>query len=279
MYRHFLFPLLLLLTAPLPYPAPPLRLETSRIVTSSASPRLSSLLRLTTLDSAKLFRYQLQFNAYHVQGLVVSDTVLFVTAVDRLRRQGWLFQVHRASGRLMQAVELTEGLRIHPGGLSFDGRWLWIPNATYDPHGSTRILALSPQDLSVQHSFTVQHHVSLLAADSQGRLYGSDWNSQYFFVWDFAGRLLVRVPNPTKVAYQDCKLVDAYLLCGGYRDLWKGVLDLIDPENWRLVHRIPVGRTRWGWPLTREGLAVYGDTLYLLPYDGQGEVLAFPISG
>jgi len=280
MLRHAPLPLLLLLlTAPLPYPGTSSQRETLPSLRTSGTSKLFLLLHLAILDATSFSRYPLQFNAYHVQGLEIVDTLLFVTAVDRIHRRGWLFQVHRASGRLLRAVELTEGPRIHPGGLSFDGRWLWIPNATYDAHGSTRILAISPQDLSVHHSFIVHHHVSLLAADNQGRLYGTDWNSQYFFVWNAEGQLLARIPSPTDVAYQDCKMIETYLLCGGYRGLWKGVIDLFDPENWHLVHRVLAGRTRWGWPLTREGLALYGDTLYLLPYDGQGELLAFSLSG
>lgn len=225
-------------------------------------------------------RLPLHFPAHHTQGLVVTDTAFFITAVDLWRRRGWLFRVRRDTGRPTQRVDLTEAARIHPGGLSFDGRWLWVPNATYDRHGATRILALRPDDLRVAHSFVVPHHVSLVAADGQGRLYGTDWNSKHFYVWDHAGNLLERVASPTGVAYQDCQVVAEHLLCGGYRNPYRGMIDLIDPVRWRLVHRINAGRTAAGLLLTREGLAFHDDRLYLLPGDGHlADVLAFRLAG
>ncbi|ACY48155.1 hypothetical protein Rmar_1265 [Rhodothermus marinus DSM 4252] len=263
-----LTPILLLLST-LSLPAPP-----GSAPPSSELP--ASIVRHRLPDPT--VRFPLRFDAYHVQGLVVTDTAFFITAVDRRERRGWIFRVARASGRPTLRRELTEGERIHPGGLAFDGRLLWVPSAPYHPGGPSRILALSPDDFSVVHSFSAPRHISLLAADPEGRLVGTDWDSRHFYIWDPSGRLLAQFPSPTGVAYQDCQFVERLLLCGGYHRLFQGVLDWIDLESRRLVQRLPVGRTRQGWPLTREGLALHRDTLYLLPYDGAGDVLAFALN-
>lgn len=223
-------------------------------------------------------RYALRFDAHHVQGLVVTDTAFFITAVDRRQRRGWIFGVSRKTGYLTRSRELTDGERIHPGGLAFDGHLLWIPNAPYHPNGPSRLPALSPLDFSVVHSFLTPPHISLLAVDPQGYLVGTDWNSRHFYVWDRSGRLRKRFRNPTGVAYQDCQFVAQQLLCGGYHRFWQGVIDWIDLENHQLLNRLQTGRTWQGWPLTREGLALHRDTLYLLPYDGAGYVLAFALN-
>lgn len=225
-------------------------------------------------------RRLLGFDPHHVQGLAVTDSSIFVTAVQLWPLRGWLFELDRLTHALLRKKELTEGTYVHPGGLSFDGRRLWIPLAQYRPGGATRILAVSAATLAIVQRLHVDDHVSLLAADGRGRLYGTDWDSQFFYAWDAEGhRLLQRFRTPTGVAYQDCEHRDGQLICGGYRD-GAGTIDVIDPHRQAVVRRLRVGKTERGRPLTREGLSVHGRTVYLLPEGGDASTMrTFALAG
>ena len=150
-----------------------------------------------------------------------------------------------------------------------DGAYLWIPNAEYDRDGPTEILAFDTQSLELSRTFNVNDHISLIASNGRDRLYGTNWDSVNFYVWDWDGVLIEMVANPTSVAYQDCDFSDPYLICGGTRENSRnGTIDFIDPRSWTLAFRIEIGSTRLGNPLTREGLSFYGNKVFLLPEDG-----------
>ena len=211
----------------------------------------------------------LSFPTYHVQGLAVSELIYYITSIDTQSNRAWLFTVDRATLDPIKQQDLTEGTLTHPGGIELDGTYLWIPNAEYDSDGPSKILALDPHTLQVLRSFNVGTHISLIASNGSDRLYGTDWASANFYVWDWEGNLIETVPSPTGVEYQDCQFVDPHLICGGYeRPVNIGLVDVIDPLSWSLVDRIDLGKTRLGHPLTREGLSILSGELYLLPEDG-----------
>ncbi|MFQ5794742.1 MAG: hypothetical protein ACE5JP_06795 [Candidatus Bipolaricaulia bacterium] len=55
-----------------------------------------------------------------------------------------------------------------------------------------------------------------------------------------------------------------------------GLIDIIDPVSWTVVHWIDVGKTSQGHPLTREGISYFNGQVYLLPEDGpNSEVLIY----
>ena len=227
---------------------------------------------LEPLDSQAL-----SFPTYHVQGLAMTEDIYYVSAVDKENNRGWLFKIARESLALVEQKELTEGALIHPGGIQVDGAYLWVPNAEYDRDGPTEILALDPQSLEMSRIFSVDDHISLIASNGTDRLYGTNWDSVNFYVWDWDGNLIERVVSPTDMAYQDCEFVDPYLMCGGTKDHGSsGTIDFIDPTSWTLVGRIEVGQTSLGHRLTREGLSFFGDGIYLLPEDGpDSEILIY----
>lgn len=226
---------------------------------------------LELLDS-----HTLRFPTYHVQGLAVTEDAYYVSSVDRESEQGWLFQVDRDSLSLQARRELTAGALVHPGGMHMDGIYLWIPNAEYDRDGPTEILQLDPKTLETVGAFTVDDHIGLIASDGTDRLYGANWDSLSFYVWDWDGNLIEKVDSPTRVKYQDCEFLDRLLVCGGQKDRNRGAIDFIDPESWTLVDGIAVGGTGQGHSVTHEGLSLSGDIVYLLPEDGpNSEVLLY----
>jgi hypothetical protein len=220
--------------------------------------------------------HALLFPTYHVQGLAVTSDAYYVTSVDREAEQGWLFQVDRDSLSVQTKKELTKGALIHPGGIQMDGNYLWIPNAEYDEDGPTEILQLDPKTLEKVGSFSVDDHIGLVASDGSDRLYGANWDSLNFYVWDWDGNLIEKVDGPTRVKYQDCEFFDPLLICGGQKSRKRGAIDFIDPETWTRVDGIAVGETGVGHSLAHEGLSLLGETVYLLPEDApDSEILLY----
>ena len=233
----------------------------------------------TCLDLEPLGSNPLNFPTYHVQGLAVTEDFYYITSVDRDSGRGRLFKVDRNTLLLMEEKELTKGALIHPGGIEMDGVYLWIPNAEYDRDGPSEILALDPQSLEVSRTFSVDDHISLIASNGTDRLYGTNWDTVNFYAWDWDGNLIEIVTNPTDIAYQDCEFSDPYLICGGTKNGGGfGTIDYIDPESWTVVYRIEVGSTSLGHRLTREGLSLFGDEVFLLPEDDpDSEIMIYQV--
>ncbi len=237
--------------------------------------------RETCIDLELLDSNPLKFPTYHVQGLAVTEDIYYISSVDRDNDRGWLFKVDRETLTLLEEQELTKGALIHPGGIEMDGTYLWIPNAEYDRDGPSEILAFDTQSLEVSRAFSVNDHIGLIASNGTDRLYGANWDSVNFYVWDWDGSLIEIVANPTDMAYQDCEFSDPYLICGGTKNgSPSGTIDFIDPGNWTLVYRIEVHDTSLGHPLTREGLSLFGDEIFLLPEDGpDSEIMIYQVCG
>jgi hypothetical protein len=219
----------------------------------------------------------LKFYTYHVQGLGVTERFYFVTSVDTKQSRGWLFKIDRKTAGLISKVELTDGALIHPGGLQYDGRYLWVPNAEYKRQSRTIICGLDPDTLKIRISFVVDDHIGAVASDGKKFLYGVNWDSLQFYTWDIDGSLVDKVDSPTSMAYQDIKYFAGKLLCSGHKD---GVcaLDIIDPESWTLIKRIDLPEDKWKSTLTREGMAFDGN-LYFLPDDGpDSRILIFALN-
>jgi hypothetical protein len=208
----------------------------------------------------------LKFSTYHVQGLDITKKFYLVTSVDTEQNRAWLFKINRQNADLISKKELTDGALIHPGGLQYDGRLLWVPNAEYKRQSRTMVYGLDPDTLEIRTSFVVDDHIGAVASDGKNLLYGVNWDALNFYTWDIDGRKLNKVDSPTSMAYQDIKYFAGKLLCSGHKDSVFAV-DIIDPENWTLVKRFDLSKDKWKSTLTREGMAFDGN-LYFLPDDG-----------
>jgi len=217
-------------------------------------------------DIELIHQVPLRFATYHVQGLDLTDQFYYLTSVDTDQKRGWLFKIDRQDTRLISKLELTDSTLIHPGGIQFDGRYLWIPNAEYSRFSRTMIYGIDENSLEILKSFPVDDHIGAIASDGKNRLYGVNWDALQFYTWDFSGQRRNKIDSPTRVAYQDIKYFAGNLLCSGHKD-GDSVIDVIDPENWRLVKRINLPRDAWKTNLTREGMTFDGN-LYFVPDDG-----------
>jgi hypothetical protein len=220
----------------------------------------------------------LKFDTYHVQGLEVTERFYFVTSVDRKQNRGWLFKINRKNTELYSKMELTDGTLIHPGGIQFDDRYLWIPNAEYKRDSRTMIYGVDPDSLKIRRSFSVDDHIGAIASDGKNLLYGVNWDALNFYTWDFEGHLKQKVVSPTSMAYQDIKYLAGKLLCSGHKG-GNSAIDIIDPESWTLVKRINLPRDGGKKTLGSEGMT-YDGNLYFLPDDSpDSKIMIFTLAG
>lgn len=271
----------------------------------------------------------MSFPTFHTQGLVKIGDVFYVSSVEVLEStvrngsatdalydftidrstgngRGWVFKFD-ASGQLLGKVELTDGAKYHPGGMDYDGKYLWVPVAEYRPNSASNIYRIDPKTLQAELMFTESDHIGGVVHDVHDRsIRGVSWGSRRFYTWELSkGRGAVKVssdwvPNPQfYIDYQDCHYqgVD-YMLCGGLAsystprgNVAFGGLDLVDLRRNRMEHQVPVnvfidegaGATGtlalthnafWLEPLNKASLRGY----FMTGSDNQAELLIYDVT-
>uniref|UniRef100_Q02AC9 Glutamine cyclotransferase n=1 Tax=Solibacter usitatus (strain Ellin6076) TaxID=234267 RepID=Q02AC9_SOLUE len=219
----------------------------------------------------------LKADTHHVQGIDFDAGHIWVTSVAKEHHQGYLQEFALASGEHLRTVEVTAGVRFHPGGISADGEHLWLPVAEYRRASSSVIQKRNLRTLQLESQFDVADHIGCIAA-APGELIGANWDSRDFYVWDQTGRLLRKVPNPTPNAYQDIKFVDGGLVASGLLPDHTGAIDWLEYPSLRLIRRVAAGKSSRGVPYTSEGMAIRGSRVYLLPEDSPSRLFEFNLT-
>ncbi len=235
------------------------------------------------------------FRTYHPQGMVKIGNHLIVSSVEvrvPTRRfpqltggydrdagdgVGHLLKFDM-SGTLLADLKLGEGTMYHPGGIDYDGTNVWVPVAEYRPNSRSIIYRVNPETMTATQVFTFDDHIGALASAGDNTLHGVSWGSRAFYRWTLdrngtgtnAGVApeAVRTLNPSHyLDYQDCKYVaGARMLCTGVTEIPRtagtslfrlGGIDLVDLEDGRPVHQVPV----FLW--TRSGLAMTQNAVWL----------------
>jgi hypothetical protein len=220
---------------------------------------------------------------FHVQGLGLEGRHIWVTSVDLANRKGYLHQFDRATGRFLRRLELTDGARYHPGGLSISGGSIWVPVAEMKPDSSTMLVEIDTASLKIRRKMPVGDHLGYVAASGE-TLVAGNWDSKLLYIFDLRNGGPPRIaPNPSPTHYQDMKFVGNQLVAGGSRTLWSGTVDWIDWPSLKVTRSLrsgavglarPFGR---GGAYTSEGAAMEGRDLYLLPEDGPSRVFHFTL--
>ena len=220
----------------------------------------------------------MSWQTFHTQGLVKIGNVFYVSAVEVLEAtvrnsgetdalydfsidrstgagRGWLFKFD-ATGKLLGKTELTDGTMFHPGGIDYDGKYIWVPVAEYRPNSRTRIYRVNPKTLKAELVFTAKDHIGGVVHDTHDdTLRGVSWGSRRLYTWDLSrdgsrvkGSLTNWEPNTEAyIDYQDCHYqgVD-YMLCGGLNkyptpagNVAFGGLELVDLRTNRPEHQVP----------------------------------------
>jgi hypothetical protein len=214
----------------------------------------------------------------HVQGIDFDANVLWVTSVDSTNRKGYLRGFSFVSGEMIRAVEVQQGERFHPGGIAADAESIWVPVAEYRPNSSSLIQKRSKDTLGLELAFSVPDHIGCIAATAEN-LIGGNWDSREFYVWDHRGKLVRKAASTTGNAYQDMKFENGLLVASGVLPDRSGAIDWIEFPSFRLVRRLKIDNTERQAPFTREGMAIRGKQLLLLPEDEPSRVFIFTTAG
>jgi hypothetical protein len=238
---------------------------------------ISQELPTRELPSYKLIRVlELKGTTYHVQGADFDREHLWLTSVDTPKRRGFLHEFSLDTGELTREIEIQDGDRFHPGGISADGDWLWIPVAEYRPRSSALIQRRRKNTLALEFQFEVPDHIGCLAARPD-LLIGGNWDSKDFYFWSRQGELLRKAPSATGVAYQDMKYDSGWIIGSGNLPDRSGAIDWLEYPSLQLVRRVHAGKNDRGVLYTREAMAIHGNRLILVPEDGPSRVFVFDI--
>lgn len=204
--------------------------------------------RIMQLDRTTQWRAVTQtaipFDTHHPQGMVRIGEQTFFTSVEIIRPtqrhsrpiegmdrdagegRGHLFLIG-ADGALQADIPLGEGDIYHPGGLDFDGSWLWVPVAEYRPNSRSIIYRINPSTSEVSEAFRVPDHIGAIAVDRESRaLIGVSWGGSRIYRWplqpdgSLAAADLTAPPisraRSHYISWQDCHGLDGRMMaCTG----------------------------------------------------------------
>jgi len=227
----------------------------------------------------KVAEHEVAFPTFHPQGFAKVGDALFVSSVEIIeptqryetpregtdrsagKGKGHLFKMS-ADGKLLAQAELGEGDIYHPGGIDYDGRWLWVPVAEYRPNSASIIYRVDPETLAAEEVLRVADHIGGIVRDPESNtLRAVSWGSRRFYTWRLDADMKptdanrppeeLRTDNPSfYVDYQDCAYAGAgRMLCSGVTEhrpdpskpKWAlGGLDLVDLEEGRPARQVPV---------------------------------------
>jgi Family of unknown function (DUF6454) len=221
----------------------------------------------------------MRFRAFHPQGMVRIGAHLFVSSVEvsvPTRRYpapiggldrdagagvGHLFQIDLA-GNLIADLRLGEGTIYHPGGIDYDGRYIWVAVAEYRPNSRSIVYRVDPKTMTAVEVLRWADHLGAIVHDTDDdSLHAVSWGARAFYRWTLGpnGRVTdsggtaesARTVNPSHyLDYQDCKYAGQHrMLCTGVTEIRAsaeappfrlGGIDLVHLGDHRPVHQVPV---------------------------------------
>ncbi len=277
--------------------------------------------QLTRASQWRLVASQpVNFNTHHPQGMVKIGEVFYVSSVEvttptkrfaapqnGLDRDtgaglGHLFKFDN-KGTLLADLKLGEGTMYHPGGIDFDGKFIWVSVAEYRPNSRSIIYRVDPATMKATEVFRYADHIGGIVHNPEDHtLHGVSWGSRSFYRWTLDGRGRVtnaatppaklRQRNPSfYIDYQDCKYLGrGEMLCGGLSNYQTkgtrfslGGLELIDLANNRAIHQLPLELwTESGLPMTQNPFWIEpterGLRAYFMPEDQRSTLYVFEVS-
>jgi Family of unknown function (DUF6454) len=291
-------------------------------VTQSRPSVADAMMRLSRTSTWTLERsVPMTFTTHHPQGMVKIGERLFISSVevrvptkrganradgydrDTGEGVGHLFEA-TLDGKLVADEIVGEGTMYHPGGIDYDGKFIWMTVAEYRPNSRSIAYRLDPATRKAAEMFRFGDHLGGIVHNTDDNtLHAVSWGSRWFyrFTLDTNGRVTnanarpetIRTANPSHyVDYQDCKYVGGRrMLCSGIADVPRsagerqfqlGGIDLIDLRSGTPLHQVPVGLTTpSGVSLTRNPSWIEttdnGLRAYFLPEDDKSTLYIYAI--
>jgi hypothetical protein len=289
-------------------------------VTDDLAARFTQLTRASQWQLAATI--PLGFPTHHPQGLVKVGDRLILSSVEIVeptqrypelrdgfdrsagRGVGHLFELD-LEGNLLREITLGEGDIYHPGGIDYDGEWLWVPVAEYRPNSTAILYRVDPSSFEATPVLRFADHLGGIVHDTDaGTLNAVSWGSRRFYAWPLDAELQVgnadappeslRRPNPAHyIDYQDCHYVGGgQALCSGlvnYRQVADGPvfalggIELVDLAAGRPVHQLPVQQwTEAGLVMTQNPFwaetTETGLRFYFIPEDDTSRLFIWDVT-
>ena len=263
----------------------------------------------------KVAEVPLRFNGYHTQGMVKVGEYFYLSSVEVIRGtkrfeqpqgkldrdegegRGHLFKFDR-EGNLLHDLLLGEGAAYHPGGIDYDGKYIWVPVAEYRPYSFSIIYRVDPETMKAEEVLRYHDHIGAIIHNTDSHtLVGATWDARELYHWtcDDQGRITnANVPPESPaiqrrsyyVTFQDCKYIGGHLMfCSGVQSFRNesgnfrlGGWEILDLRDNRPVMQIPVtflspaGNVITGNPCTVESMG-NGIRAYFVPDDYEKSTL------
>jgi hypothetical protein len=261
----------------------------------------------------------MQFDTQHPQGMVkIGDdfylssveirkpTTRFPQPVDGYDRDagegaGHLFKFDK-TGKLLADLPLGEGSVYHPGGIDFDGRYIWVPVAEYRPNSAAIVYTVDPATMKATEVFRYRDHVGGIVHNTDAKtLHGVSWGSRRFyrFTLDDQGRVtnasvpsaeLRKTNKSGYIDYQDCKYLGRNeMLCSGLNNYQVkkdgprfalGGFEIVDLRTDQAIAQMPIELwTESGLPMTQNPFWIEatatGLRAYFMPEDGKSTLYVY----
>jgi len=251
---------------------------------------------------------KLQFPSFHPQGMVKIGDYFFMSSVEVTRKRqnndggegiGHLFKFD-ATGKLTAKISLGEGLIYHPGGIDFDGQFIWVPVAEYRPNSRSIVYKVDPKTMKATEVMRFEEHIGGIVHNTEANtLNGVSWGSRSFYRWKLNanGNVTnptvspdqIRINNPSYyIDYQDCHYIGQHkMLCGGLHSYKTspdavafrlGGLEVVNLADNRPIHQVPL--SLWsptGAPMTNNPFWIEttpdGLRAYFVPDDDDASTL------
>jgi hypothetical protein len=261
------------------------------------------------------------FNTQHPQGMVKIGDTFFVSSVeiktptkrfaqpqggydrDTGEGVGHLYKFD-AQGVLITDLVLGEGSIYHPGGIDYDGRYIWVPVAEYRPNSRAIIYRVDPATMKAEEVFRFGDHVGGVVHNTDDNtLNGVTWGSRRFYRWtlDGQGRVtnadtppeqLRKLNRSHYIDYQDCKYLGRReMLCSGLNNYQPkkdgprfplGGLEIVDLTNNEATNQVPFEFwTESGLPMTQNPFWIEatasGLRAYFMPEDEKSTIYVYEV--
>jgi hypothetical protein len=253
----------------------------------------------------------IQFPTFHPQGMVRIGPTFYISTVEITRAPaahpkqpggrdagagvGHLFKIS-ADGALLADLVLGEGDAYHPGGIDYDGRFIWVPVAEYRPDSHAILYRVDPRTMTAIVVLRAADHIGAVVHDRQtGMLHGVSWGGRRFYDWTLSPAGKASAPqvfpnHSSYIDYQDCHGLEGLrMLCSGlasYRapsggpPFQLGGWEIVDLKGHRPVWQAPIalwapsGRAMTQNPFFAEATAT-GVRAWFMPDDNRSTIYVY----